>query len=438
MAGRGYLRQDYVEMVVGRLPDEVRREILEANNIIVRTQEEFRFLERRVPQKLGTVDAKELRAACLLEFVFREEKGSGSRLSTKVLAKSLGTSKSNFDKLHSRIGNFRGPGINTERCSQQLSSSSANNTSGTSTSTTTIPRLCFRLVSLLDDPNAVCLRAERLFEEMKAYVDTLKGARKKDQETDMKRFQAAYEAAILYHVVSEFSPRRLAARVTAQQYLKRRKQGIRASIQRHVRPGESQLLAGNNSDQEDEHTRPLEINDIVDASSSFTIKEFKPVLNHVEKLIQEMEDAKAKAAEKEPPKTTTTTSKAAARAKSKASNKKGKTKSVATLLGASKRKRAASMDSFDDDDDDEDGKSRSKILRLNDEEADENDESAEEKQELEVPTFQAWRQDTLADALGAARKELEETTFIPRTQISDSVALSAAADSVLRQFGILA
>jgi len=438
MAGRGYLRQDYVEMVVGRLPDEVRREILEANNIIVRTQEEFRFLERRVPQKLGTVDAKELRAACLLEFVFREEKGSGSRLSTKVLAKSLGTSKSNFDKLHSRIGNFRGPGTNTERCSQQLSSSSANNTSGTSTSTTTIPRLCFRLVSLLDDPNAVCLRAERLFEEMKAYVDTLKGARKKDQETDMKRFQAAYEAAILYHVVSEFSPRRLAARVTAQQYLKRRKQGIRASIQRHVRPGESQLLAGNNSDQEDEHTRPLEINDIVDASSSFTIKEFKPVLNHVEKLIQEMEDAKAKAAEKEPPKTTTTTSKAAARAKSKASNKKGKTKSVATLLGASKRKRAASMDSFDDDDDDEDGKSRSKILRLNDEEADENDESAEEKQELEVPTFQAWRQDTLADALGAARKELEETTFIPRTQISDSVALSAAADSVLRQFGILA
>jgi len=438
MAGRGYLRQDYVEMVVGRLPDEVRREILEANNIIVRTQEEFRFLERRVPQKLGTVDAKELRAACLLEFVFREEKGSGSRLSTKVLAKSLGTSKSNFDKLHSRIGNFRGPGINTERCSQQLSSSSANNTSGTSTSTTTIPRLCFRLVSLLDDPNAVCLRAERLFEEMKAYVDTLKGARKKDQETDMKRFQAAYEAAILYHVVSEFSPRRLAARVTAQQYLKRRKQRIRASIQRHVRPGESQLLAGNNSDQEDEHTRPLEINDIVDASSSFTIKEFKPVLNHVEKLIQEMEDAKAKAAEKEPPKTTTTTSKAAARAKNKASNKRGKTKSVATLLGASKRKRAASMDSFDDDDDDEDGKSRSKILRLNDEEADENDESAEEKQELEVPTFQAWRQDTLADALGAARKELEETTFIPRTQISDSVALSAAADSVLRQFGILA
>ena len=415
MAGRGFVQQDVVEVIVKKLPAAMQKDI--SRHVIVKTQEHLRLLLHKAPQQLiKKFDTKELRAACMLEYVCR--KAAGIRLDQEIIAKSLGVkNNTNFGKLHRLIGNYlEEPKLPTAtRSNPKRNSSQPTQRSQVEQKESIIPRLSIRLNSLIHDPNGFALKAQTLFDDLITYVDGLKGPRKTGHQTDIQRFRAAYEAACLYHVVAKTQTKKL-SRMSKKQ-------------------GNSQQT--NSTGQDDDPNRTLEISDIIDASPEFTVTDFKEVVKYVEILIIEMEESKAKNASK---KTKTTKRTVASKAESKKRSTKHTThkgkkkrppadskaaddifnKKAKSSHGVEPTEDVAAQDSSDDDDDDDDD-------RL----------AAEKILDGDIPSLHEWRRQTLDKACQAARNEFEKTDT-PPDQITRTMLLKSAADAVLGRFGLIA
>ena len=411
------MQQDEVEVLVNKLPASMQKDI--SADVIVKTQEQLRLLKQKVPtgKLLKNVDKPELRAACVLEYVCRKE--AGIRLCQKTISKSLGARDGNFNNLHRMIGNF------LEAPQVPAVSRRANPRRNASQTTTqsepldqpkesTIPRLSIRLNSLINDPNGFALKAQTLFDEIVEYVDGLKGPRKKDQQNDIQRFRAAYEAACLYYVVSKTQTKNL-SRMSKTQKNSQQQQQVNPIV-RH----------------EDDPHRTLEISDIIDASPEFTVTDFKAVVKHLQSLAVEMEESKANNARK--------ATKTEAASKKSSGGRKGSTKAA---TGKEKRKKRVTTTGAAEDIFNKKAKTTREVhesaLDISDDENEvqEGQRGKEERLfEVDIPSLYEWREQTLDNACQAALQKLG-TASSDQTEITRSLLLETAADAVLAKFGIL-
>lgn len=418
--------EDVVEVLVKKLPAEMQKDI--STEIIVKTQEQLRLLEQKAPQKLiKKADTRELRAACVLEYICRKE--AEKRLCQETLVKALGTkSKANFDKLHSLIGRYISVGPNllpaaTARTNPRRASTQPVPTrSEFEQQESIIPRLSIRLNSLIHDPNGFAVKAQTMFDDLLEYIDGLKGPRKDGQRIDIQRFKAAYEAASLYHVVSKTQTKKL------------------SRMSKHKKGSNPQATAAAIR-HDDDPTRILEISDILDASPDFTVEDFKHVVSHLETLITEMEELKAKNARKKKPtkRTLKKAKESGIKTKLTMTSLKGKkraavSKSTGNSLTSKKPKRNhagielegnnAPCDSSDDDDD------------HNNDADDDEKRLADSMMEVDIPSLHEWQQQTLDKACQVAQTELEEKTDTITEEITRSMLLESAADAILSRFGL--
>lgn len=411
------MQQDEVEVLVNKLPASMQKDI--STDTIVKTQEQLRLLKQKVPtgKLLRNVDKPELRAACMLEHVCRKE--AGIRLCQKTISKSLGARAGNFKNLHKLIGNFFeepqlhavSRRVNPRRNSPQATTQTV---ALDQPEESIIPRLSIRLNSLINDPNGFALKALTLFDDIVDYVDGLKNPRKKDQQNDMQRFRAAYEAACLYYVVSKTQSKNL-SRISKSQKISEQQQQVNPMAR-----------------QEDDPHRTLEISDIIDASPDFTVTDFKAVVKHLQSLAVEMEESKANIARN--------VSKSKAVSKKSSGGRKGSTKATTTQGKSKKRSVGAGAA-------EEIFSKQAKTSRASNESAltssdDENEvqEGIRGKEErlfdVDIPSLYEWREQTLDNACQAVRQKLDKPSPDPK-EIRRSLLLETAADAVLAKFGIL-
>jgi hypothetical protein len=233
------------------------------------------MLEIKAKQKLTQYDGKEVRAAILLHYVLCEEKNI--RLCMKTLAKLLGIkNKANFDNLHRMIGNYRGTAV---PASKKSSSSSSLPLQRKTRSTapeaeSIIPRLAIRLSSLVNDPNGFSNRAQKLFQEVQGFIETIPRARREDYKREITQWRHAYEAACFYYVVSLTQTKKL-SRVSSRKQQQSQDGG-----------------------REDDHSRNLELNDLLEASPGMTYAVLKQVVKHLGELVSENGSSQAKGGSK--------------------------------------------------------------------------------------------------------------------------------------------
>lgn len=397
MAGRYVLQQDVVEVVVKKLKGDARKVI--DNDIMVKAQEQMRLMEIKANRKLSPIDSKEVRAAILLDYVAREEKGI--RLDHKSLLQALGINgknKAKFTQLHGMIGNYRGPEPaklpstdGPTRRSQSETHLQQQQHQPSLPQESFIPRLAIRLSSLIPDPNGFAFKAKNLISDIQEFVHTLEMPRRADQLTDIQRFQASYEAACLYHVVARTQTKKLS---------------------RMSKPKQKQGSA--TAKELEELHRPLEVEDILKACPNFSAKDFKEVCKHVEGMVIQIDAAKEEASKQR---------KAASR-KREPTAKQGK-----------KRNRSSDKSNQDRKQEQE-----SKTLARGEGPAEHRKSGVKARMrdsvEMYIPSLHEWREQVLAEACQAARESLAAARSTDKN-IDESAVLAFAADAELKRHGLL-
>ncbi len=196
--------------------------------ILEKARSELRGLQFQNPHgTFGKGDNDLKRASVLLEYVAREEQGV--KIPLGHLAKAAYVKEADFGKFHRQIGNFR----------------NRPTTSSSDTITSTIPSLAMKLGSHVNDSNGVAIRAQRLLNRIVRFH-----YKNPHQLRDIGRFAKVYEAVCFF---------------------------IEATHHAH-------------KDEGDEG-KQLQVATVVDVSTDFTLSEFANILEHVQSMIETMNEA---------------------------------------------------------------------------------------------------------------------------------------------------
>jgi len=368
--------------------------------LLKKTNEQLRILETRIAVgKLGRLDRREVRAAIVLEYIVRQH--GHVRLSLKELAGAVGMKQKNFNELHGTIGNYLQPthqvstikrkaapanvpsktqkqALQQQQKWQQQGSSKRPKLRSTEERRSIIPNLAIRLVSHIADPHGLSKKAQALMDDIQNYLETLPAHERRGWVYDMQRYGPAYEAATFYCC----------------------QQGV----------GNSKSSSNRNNDTDEDAGRSLQLEDLLEASNQFTYLQLKEVLPHVKELAAKVKEHKSKqpSVDQAPSSESTTASLSGGKKKPNGPLKSNKNNVI--VLDDDNLERAANTKQALDDEED----------------------IVEHQQEA---SFQAWKEQTLAQAREKARQALGET--MEAGEITDNELLQRAADGILQKYGLL-
>jgi hypothetical protein len=228
--------QDAVQQLLRKLPPSKAATVTEEDTRRVR--DALRVLDIKVRvRSLGKYDRVENRAAVLLALVLQNRPVAGgghNAVSIAELAKAASLKEDSFRQLYTNIGHYYPDLFPKKKTTANLSSSSTRPTSrGTPKRTATeaaparrsnrrtrtlqsldddeddptsrlLPSLAIRLASHLTDPHGVANRAKILWHQVFAHALKIQVTAdgRRGQEHDLKRYAAAYQAAVLYVVAT--------------------------------------------------------------------------------------------------------------------------------------------------------------------------------------------------------------------------------------------
>jgi hypothetical protein len=388
--------QNAVDQIAAKMKETIPSAVLE------KTAEQLRILETRVKTgTLGKYDRQLTRAAVLLELNFRQAASESGKLPWESLAAAAGSKGANLQQLQQLIGNYMQQPSRQARKSIPMQSTSTSTLSSSprkrphtapyrtlrtgiahrsddteSSSHQRLAELSIRLAQRLNDPHGACLAARHLLSAMTQAINSHSSVHeRRGRLYDLQRYRPAYEAAALFFVTTRGTS---------------------------VVSGKRKVRDDDDSDEVASEQRPMDLNDLVDASTHFTYLELKQVLPNVVEMARLMSTdkktnmdffAEMQAGKSVPKKNTT-----------------GSVRVDAELL----------LQSSDDpgaqphDDDDDVG-----IFR---------DEMAASTRRLLLQ----WQVEILSDACTRARQSLSIDE-----SCSESKALQKAADDVLQKFGVV-
>ena len=384
------LLKDAVEQVVDRLNAGKKP----SSHSVKRTQDAFRLMNLR--HRKGTIsrfDNDLGRAAALLEYTVREEEGR--TIPMKLLAAAAGNSAKNLIKLHQIIGNFRDISTNPKSSSSSSVSSLVSSKRRGEFSESSIPALSIKLGALVHDPSGFAHRAQKLFDDMQAYAKTQMGRSDgRGQLYDMQRYQKAYEAACFYLIAIQEKPS------SDNQYSKRF------------------------SSEVGEEDKKFGIDSIVEACQDITPLLFRNVLQHTENLLNGMKEGRGDqqvSTSADNTKTHRSRTKFITTAKHGHNKLKQPTSSTSRFESSTTQEFLESIEKVVTQP--SVGKDASTIGR--------------DSGFMYPRQFLDWRKTVLTRSRALAREAIENETGATPAAISDSRAITHAADSVLRQWGCL-
>lgn len=210
--------------------------------VLQETHSALRLLKSRNPNgSFGRQDNDLKRACALLEYIVREREGYKIPISS--LAKAACMKLRDFENFHALVGNFRGSFSSASKQTSLSLKKGGKQSRHTSSNQSSISSLAIKLGSYVQDANGVSVRAIKLFSDIKC------NAKSKYQLQDMQQHQKAYEAACFYI----------------------------AATSDDASKSHKGLL-------DDDNNKLLEISNISDVSTDFTLAEFKSILHHVQNL----------------------------------------------------------------------------------------------------------------------------------------------------------
>jgi hypothetical protein len=222
--------QDAVQQLLRKLPPSMAVTVTDEDTRRVR--DALRLLGTKVPaNSLGKYDRVENRAAVLLALHMQNRPGGQDTLSIAALAKAANLKEKSFRLLHTNIGHYYPDLFPKKKTAATVSSRPASRQGAPKRAATEaaparrprrltrtlqclddeddptsrlLPSLAIRLASHLADPHGVATRAKILWHQVSAHAlatqVTAEGRR--GQAHDLKRFAAAYQAAVLYVVAT--------------------------------------------------------------------------------------------------------------------------------------------------------------------------------------------------------------------------------------------
>ena len=332
----------------------------------------------------GKHDQDVSRAAALLEYIVREEEG-GFKIPLKKLAKASFMKEANFVKLHQVVGNFRANSASTSR-----KGPAERNSSRTHLQESSIPSLAIRLGNFVQDPNGFARRAQNLFNDIQEHSKSMGVDASRQQLIDMVRHQKAYEAACFLLIATK----------------------DKSVVHRH-------------SSDNDGGEKALDEATLLDKCTAFTARIFQQVHRHTEKLVEEMEEVASKEPASEPVKKPESiyVKRAAALVSQKSSKR--------TKVGAHHSTSRASVDAT--------MALLERVENADDSILDDSRPATTEKASRiphASPNFVAWKEKILSEARRMAREEIQKETGEP-ADVSDDMAITHAADAVLRRHGLM-
>jgi hypothetical protein len=347
-------------------------------------------------RQLGKGDSTECRKLVLLQHILAVSKQE--QIPVKTLAAAVGIKPAAFESIslrvkpHVDVSSTTTSNKTRQKSSLQQSAGSQarNNTTNTAAAvSSTIPALSIRLGSQVHDSHGFAQRAQQLYRDIEYHIRSnvdLSNPKKRGYLQDMQRSRATYEAACFY----------LVARGR-----KMKKKTTRGS--------------GENESQQEEEDTQLSMQDIVDASMSVSLSEFRGILPTVEQFASELENCQRKMAasgSKRP---------AAGRAKqtrASSSSKQGESKEV-------------------------DGAARALIDGVEDAAASGTKRQRTSSIPVTTPTFVysprflEWKKRVLQDTCDRTKQAMSDEQHVEIERISDRVAAQRAADEVFRRSGLL-
>lgn len=335
------LQNNVVDRVVDALHKQ-QPELQVPAEVVRATSEQYRLLGTRVRVgSLSATDSCERRAAVLLEFCAR--KITGRRLlSWSVLGAAVHVKNpASLQQFQDIVLNYlHQPSAGTQRRAAAEKSTAAKegcqvslrtrnhlvnykdckiNKAAVSSNTLVaryepkiLPELVIRLAGHLVDPHGIQKLTVQLLQGIHAYYDNPEAGancsvvERRGHLYDLQRYAAAYEAASLYQVVTTMGNLggdvdSSAAMLTANNNKKSKKKGDCRKTKDEAFHAEDEdmmpLYEQPQQQQEQQqlhHLRPLELSDLVDASTEFTYLELKQVLPRVQELGREILEANQK------------------------------------------------------------------------------------------------------------------------------------------------
>lgn len=320
--------QNVVEQVVSKLQTQ-HPGLQIPSSVIRQAAEKHRLLNTRV--RVGSLpgDSSEKRAAVLLEWTMRKETGQRV-LSWKMLSAAVHVKKTAaLQQLQHVLLNYllqqQQPILSAAQKISTVNNKSrslrnrnhavnykdsqvvsAKKQVATATLIVYKPKilqeLVIRLAGHLVDPHGVQKQVIGLLEAIHGYYDTSPSSatERRGHLYDLQRYAAAYEAAALFHIVSTTTARSSKSRAE-------RVTTINPKPKTKERWSTRNDEALNNSDEEEDGIgpdepvheatqsfRPLQLNDLVEASTDFTYLELKQVLPRVQELAEKIAANQAK------------------------------------------------------------------------------------------------------------------------------------------------
>lgn len=357
-------------------------------------EEQLRLLNVRVRvRQLGKGDSTECRKLVLLQHILAVSKQE--QIPVKTLAAAVGIKPAAFESIslrvkpHVDVSSTATSNKKRQKSSLQQFAGSQVRNKTTAAAASTIPALSIRLGSQVHDSHGFAQRAQQLYRGIEYHIRSnvdLSNPKKRGYLQDMQRSRATYEAACFY----------LVARGR-----KMKKKATRGS--------------GENESQQEEEDTQLSIQDVVDASMSVSLSEFRGILPTVEQFASELEDSQRKMA---------------------ASSSKR------PAAGRAKQTRASSS-SKQEESKEVDGAARALIVGV--EEAAASGTKRQRTSSIPVttptfvysPRFLEWKKRVLQDTCDGTKQAMSDEQHVEIERISDRVAVQRAADEVLRRSGLL-
>ena len=218
-----------VEAVLSKIPASERQHI--SKELLDSAKARFRLLSVKAaqPGQLGKGDSQESRAALILEQVVRMD-GRRQKLSLQMLTKVVGVNRKNLEALQLKVDNYlsetissgsvNGHVISSKRSVSAISvgktvsissNSSIHSLSSRSLRSeqqakpSSIPLLSIKLGSLMEDSHGFCQRAEELFSDIQAHIQTsqtINEHHRRDYKADLSKHQTAYEAVCFFLIAT--------------------------------------------------------------------------------------------------------------------------------------------------------------------------------------------------------------------------------------------
>ena len=382
------------------IPDEIIREAdeqLRVTNIQIKTG------------SLGgpKIDREDLRAAIILEHVFRQR--TKQRIPMKILAKAAGVKHTKLEELTKKLMHYLQPtetAVGSARVTratdsapsgsvatkhaipnpfapsrsdlQQASQPSSTKRQTASARRSILPELSIRLASKVLDPHGCVQAAQRLLDDIHKHIHTSTSFAINGQLYDLKRFEVAYEAAAFYYFAI-----------------------------RQQQTGEGTKSAKASRRNSDAAFDTLDIRDLEAASSDVVLAEVKDTLKKVEQWAKQFEANRIDG-----------------------TNGSAATKKSMAASGSTKKKRPRESISPATD-------TQEDILGISMESATVEDAvNLESQREAKRHSAAQWRTDILADAIQQAKQRLSLDCEDGQT-IDDDACLEDAANQVFAKYGLL-